>query len=228
MNVYSAFLMAYHNRSLVRLPVFYLHYVYGIPFRELNDHIYDEFCRTSTVMAPVFDRVRKVYRDFVEIPGSNDAMELDEVPEAPIVVNPSRWIFAQTMFRKADFYRELTEFLVCRYPNAINLRSAMKFQENVAIDPDFDWRQGRSFSTEFDWMGFMREAALGSGNGRHPEPEPFYSPRNVVIADHEGRRSHLVCFGEGTSAERHVRWVVQIAASLHTSAFGVFSEVTVA
>ncbi len=227
MNVYTAFLLAYHNRAIVRLPVFYLHYVHGVPFREVNDAIYDDFCSKSTVTGPLFKRVWKLYHELANQPGSNDAMELDEVPEAAIVINPSRWVFAKTMFRAQDFYRELTEFLVHRYPKARHLRSAMTFQENIAIDPGFDWREGRTFQTDCDWVTFVRQIARRQESSCQPEPESFWPPRLAVVGDHELEQRDFLRFSEQTAALQNARWVAQILPRLHISTFGVFSEVKI-
>jgi hypothetical protein len=72
-------------------------------------------------------------------------------------------------------------FLESAFPQAPHLGSALAFQRDILIQPDYDHRAGTSFAIDRDWLTY-RDAARRLTEFQHlPEPEPLAA--RVVVRD---------------------------------------------
>jgi putative methyltransferase len=209
-STYSAFVRAFHNRSLTRFPAMYLRFVHGVPYRDIYGAIIDEFCRNSPSMAPLYRRVRTLFTEFLVNPDMTDEMALDDFEEAPFVVDASKWLYVKSCFQLDGFYRELSRFLTARFPQAPCLKGAIEYQRNMVITPDYSSRKGKSFPVQHDWPAFF-ETARGLLEYRQlDEPTGFRLPRIAEIPEEERPgRGGILNFGEGSMEERRSRWLIQ-------------------
>ena len=102
-----------------------------------------------------------------------DQMEIEEFPECPILVDPSRWVYAKTCFKLDSFYSDLSCFLLQRFPNATHLKSAIDFQKNMVVMPEYSSQVGKSFSIDRDWPAFFAAAAAQIEYQKMEEPAGF-------------------------------------------------------
>jgi putative methyltransferase len=210
LSTYSAFVRALHNRSLTRFPAMYLRFVHAIPYREFYDAIIDEFCRKSPRIAPLYQRVRTLFTEFLMNPDMTDEMALDDFEDAPFVVDASKWLFVKICLELDGFYRELSRFLTARFPAARNLRGAIGYQRNMVITPEYSSQKGKSFAVWQDWPAFF-ETARGLLEYRQlDEPAGFRLPRSAEIREEDrSGRDDILNFGQGSLAERRSRWLIQ-------------------
>jgi putative methyltransferase len=209
-STYTAFVRAYHNRALTRLPAIYLHFVHGVSYREYYEAVVDEFCRHSPVVAPLYRRVRKVYEEFLADPEASDVMELEDFPDCTFMVDPAKWVYTKTSLQLDGFYGALSSFLVRRFPQGKNLRSAIKYQKQLVILPEYDSNCGKSFLLDRDWPSFFQTARVLMDYSPLDEPASFLLPRHARLAeeDRQGRDGFLD-FGSGSLEERRNRWLIQ-------------------
>jgi hypothetical protein len=198
----------------------YLWFVQGVPYREFYDAIIDDFVCKSEVFAHIYRRVHSVYSELLSDPVMTDEMELEEFAHCPFVVEPSRWIFVNTCMDLDRFYRDLTKFLMRRFPKAKNLRSAVEYQKNLVVTPDYSSRTGKSFSVNRDWPRFFDTVNKLGQFQKLPEPIAFHLPRVAEVAEEDrcGWDNRLN-FGEGRRDERSYRWLLQMVSRINASQF---------
>jgi putative methyltransferase len=224
-STYTAFIKAYHNRALTRLPAIYLRFVHGVPYREYYDAVIDGFCRDSPLTAPLHQRVRALYREFLENPQMTDAMELQDSPGCSFLVDPSKWVFCNTCLRLDEFYRDLSRYLVSRFPNAANLAGAIRYQQQLVVTPDYSSRKGKSFPIDRDWPQFFHNARGLVDNRRLEEPAAFVLPRIAEIPrEQRCGRDQMLNFGNGSAAERRSRWLVQTIKKANAAQFSNYPD----
>jgi putative methyltransferase len=208
MSTYTAFVKAYHNGALTRLPLMYLRYAHGVPYRELYDAVVDDFGRDSPVVSPLYRRVREVYDEFLLDQDASDQMDLDDFPHCAFVADPSKWLFVKLCQRLKEFYHALAGFLTARFPGAEHLRSAVEYQEQLVITPDCCPKELKSFPIDRDWPTFFREARALTEYRTLAEPAPFVLPRVAEIRAHEPpARAAFLNFDAGSPEERWNRWL---------------------
>ncbi len=199
--------------------------VHGVPYREYYDAVIDGFCRDSPLTAPLHQRVRALYREFLENPQMTDAMELEDSPGCSFLVDPSKWIFCNTCLRLDEFYRELSGFLVSRFPNTANLAGAIQYQQRLVVTPDYSSRKGKSFPIDRDWPQFFQNARGLVDNRRLEEPACFVPPRIAEIPrEQRCGRDQMLNFGNGSAAERRSRWLVQTIKKENAAQYSNYSE----
>ena len=207
---YSVFVRALHNRALTRLPAIYLHHVHGVPYREYYDAVIDGFYRNSPAFGGFYARVRTLYERFIREPEMTDAMELDDFPQSTFLVEPSRWLYATTALRRDAFYSELTRFLCSRYPQARSLKSAIDYQKQLAVQPDYQSSKGKSFTLDRDWPAFFATVRDQAEFAALQEPRRFLLPCSAELApeDRPGRKG-VHEFGDGSAEERRNEWLAK-------------------
>ncbi len=219
-STYTAFVRAYHNRALTRLPAIYLRLVHGVAYRDYYDAVIDGFCRDSPVTASLYQRVQALYREFLENPDLTDAMELEDSPGCEFLVDPSKWLFVNTCLRLDEFYRDLSRFLVARFPGAANLTGAIEYQRRLVVTPDYSSRNGKSFQISQDWPQFFQTARGLVDNPRLAEPASFILPRIAEIPkEQRGGRDQMLNFGDGNPQERRARWLAQTVRKANAAQF---------
>jgi len=213
-STYSSFLRAYHNRALTRLPAIYLWFVHGVPYREYYDAIVDGFAKNSKTLAPIYNRVHELYAEFLRNPEASDEMDLSQFPDCQFLVDPSKWIYVNTCLNLDEFYVDLKRFLLDRFPNASGLGSAIDYQRDLVVLPDYSARVGKSLNMNRDWPAFFEATARIVTDERLPEPKRFFLPRVAAIAeeDRSGWEGSLN-FGDGDITERTDRWLLQAVST---------------
>lgn len=225
LSTYSAFVRAFHNRSLTRLPVMYLHFVYGVPYREFYDAIVDDFCRHSPLIAADYQRVRTLFMEFLVNPDKTDEMALDDFPQAPFVVDACKWLFVKACFRRDCFYDELSDFLTARFPKARYLKEVIEYQKNMLVTPDYCCRKGKSFPVQRDWPTFFETARGLLEYRRLEEPAGFRFPRIAEIPEEErAGRNDFLNFGSGSMEERWNLWLMQTVNQLNWAQFSNYPQ----
>ncbi len=231
MSTYAAFIKAWHNGALARLPVMYLHFTHGVPWRELYGAVIDEFARKSPVMAPLYARVQSAFDDLQRNPEGSDQLELEDFPNCAFCVDPAKWLFVKTCVRIKEFYAELSRFLTSRFPEAKNLQSAIDYQRNLLILPDFSAETGRVFPIRHDWPEYFRRAHSLGRYEPLPEPDTFLLPHVAEVHDQEvPARSERLNFGSGNPSPetRWYRWLESTVTQCNFSApFSNFMHVRI-
>jgi putative methyltransferase len=227
-STYTAFIRAYHNRALTRLPAIYLRLVHGVTYREYYDAVIDGFCRDSPLSAPLYQRVRRLYREFLENPEMTDALELEEAPGCSFLVDPSKWIFCSTCLRLDEFYRDLSRFLAARFPNAANLAGAIEYQQRLVVTPDYSSRKGKSFPINRNWPQFFQTARGLAEDRRLEEPASFVPPRIAEIPEERRNgQDRILDFGNGSPVERRSRWLLQTVRKANAAQFSNYPDPSV-
>ncbi len=217
-SIYSSFVRAYHNRAVTRLPAIYLRFVHGVSYREFYDAIIEEFVPGTELLASMYSRVREVFLEFLSNPDSTDEMEYEDLPSCNVVGDPSKWVYVKTCLNVDDFYINLSRFLVRRFPRAKNLQSAIDYQRNLLVLPEYSSRDGKSFTINCDWPAFFYKASSLVNYEKLDEPTRFHLPRIAEIAqeDRSGFENRLD-FGDGSGEERWNRWVYQTVRKHNTA-----------
>jgi putative methyltransferase len=208
MSTYTACVKAYHNGALTRLPLMYLRYVHGVPYRELYDAVVDDFGRDSPIAGPLHRRVREVYDEFLRNRDASDEMDLDDFPQCAFFVDPSKWLFVKTCQQLKEFYGALAAFLTARFPRAQHVKGAVEYQEQLVITPDCCPKTIKSFPIDRDWPTFFREARALTEYRQLAEPVQFLLPHMAEIPAHEPvARAAFLNMEAGSPAERWNRWL---------------------
>jgi hypothetical protein len=130
-------------------------------------------------------------------------MPLPELGAPLSRVDPSRWLFLHLCRELDCFYRELGAFLGREHPGAHALASALDYQRQLVVLPDYQAATGKTFPVQHDWPGYFgRALRLGS-------PEPMSEPprlRGAWIQVEDGRSDDRGAFEWGRPAERLPRW----------------------
>jgi putative methyltransferase len=223
--VYSSIVRSFHNRAVTRLPAMYLRFVYGVSYREFYDALIDEFCRQSSVVAPLYQRVCGVYQEFLANDEASDVMELEDFPNAPFDFDPVNWLYTKICLRADEFYAALSSFLVNRFPQARNLKSAVEYQKQMLILPSYDSKAGKTFKLDRNWPSFFKIARGLTAYRPLEEPTAFLLPRCAKLAkeDRLGRDAFMD-FGQGSEEERRYRWLCHSVRQHNSEEFSNYRD----
>jgi putative methyltransferase len=177
MRVYTAFVRALHSLGLMRLPAIYMHFSHGVGYREFYDRLIEDHFGQS----PLYRTLTEHFQAFL---GNDEAME--DVPFEPLAerrlqLEAGRWLFVSLVWDFDRQFAAMKEFLQARFPLASNLGSAVDYQRNLMLTPDYDQRTGKSFRTDCDWRSYHEKARLLTRYEPLAEPEP--AGARVVISD---------------------------------------------
>jgi len=176
MRAYTAFVQAFHNCSLTRLPALYLRLSHGVPYESFYRGLIDEWCEQSERLRPLKRRIEECMRRFLADPEASDDVPVDDLPPEPVAVDPSRYVVLRVFDDLDAFFGDLYRFLRRRFPEAPALASALGYQKNLLIRPGDDPRRGRSFRVHHDWPRYLERAArIASG-------EPLAEPAALAFA----------------------------------------------
>jgi putative methyltransferase len=218
MFTYLAHVKAFHNGSLTRAIAMYLRLTHGVPYRAFYDDVIERFAATTEPARSWQDAIAGCYRTMLTDDDAMDRMVVSELPAYQYALDPSRWLYTHAAFDADVFFDALKAHLLARYPSAPNLASAIEYQRNIVILPDYDRRVGKRFLTDVDWVDYFK-AARGRA-GEHALPEPAVAPGAVIeIADQTcGERGYLVQPLAWESKSGEARWIEWIARTvLHRS-----------
>ncbi len=171
-------------------------------------------------MAPFYQRVRTVYRELLDQADATDAMELEDFPYSSFLVDPCKWLYVGIALRADEFYAALSAFLVHQFPHAKSLKSAIAYQKQLLITPDFSSEPGLAFLIDRDWPAFFKATRALREHQQLDEPRRFLIPRRAELAmeDRNGRmNSHQ--FGDGTPRQRSERWLTQTIRQTNAAQF---------
>jgi putative methyltransferase len=223
MAVYSWFIKALHSRAALRLPILYLRFAHNVPYHESYGAVIDEFCSESLFGGELYRKVRAQYQELLCNPDATDEMEIEDLPGYPLVLHPAKWLFYMICRRRTEFYHDIRNFLCQRFPKAANLRSAIDYQENLLITPDYRPAEGKTFTINRDWPAFFQKALTLTEYEPLEEPAAFLLRRTVEVCDREipGDPNSLDCNGEWT------RWVGQLLLKPNSAKYCNFSRLRV-
>jgi len=225
MSTYAAFIKAYHNRALTRLPAVYLRFCHDVAYRDFYGAVIDGFCAREAPVAALYARVQEHYERFLLDPDASDEMELEDLPDFPFYVDASRWLFVKTCLNLDAFYGALADFLTVRYPQAQALRSAIEYQRSLVILPDYQPQHGRIFASDHDWPAFIGSAYPLSRHQRLPEPVSFQVPVAFDAGIEPARSRGWLDFGDGHTDARWSRWIEQCVRFENASTWSNFDRV---
>jgi len=221
MCTYGAFVKALHCGSLTRLVAMYLRWTHGVSYvdfyRDLIGH-----CMTSVdPLSALYAGVSRTYARFIEEEGTVEFMYLNKVGTYPYAMDPSRWVFSNFCIDFPLHSAALRAYLIQRYPQAPLLASLINYQFNLTIRPDYDYRRGAEFTTDYDWVEYFKDA-----NGRvgsDPQPEPRHLGSALVrisdthVGDELGRRHMLMAWQEPDDEKRWRQWVECVVTQRHSA-----------
>jgi putative methyltransferase len=183
MRTYLAFVQAFHNCSLTRLPALYLRLTHGVPYDALYRRLVDDFARRSPLVGPVRAAVEANYARILADPAATDDIELTAVRGAECHVETSRFVVVRLMDDLDAFYDELGAWLIAEYPQAGALGDLVRYQRGLVVRPTYDPRLGASVRVEHDWPSWFAAASRLSSETL---PEPLPSPGGMVVVTDGG------------------------------------------
>lgn len=180
MKVYTAFVRALHSLGLTRLPAMYMNFSHGVSYREFYDRLIEDHFGRS----PLYRKLMEHFQTFL---ANEEAME--DVPFEPLTTRrlsfeAGRWLFVSLSWNFDRRFAEMKSFLQSAFPLASNLGSAVDYQRNLMLTPDYDQRTGKSFPTDCDWRSYYGKARLLTQY--EPLPEPDLVPGAVVVVSDQG------------------------------------------
>ena len=168
MRTWAAFIKALHHSSLTRLVALYLRFTHQVAYRTFYEQVIEHFFVGQTIL---YGQLMDHYRQYLEDEEAVDDMQVPQLGGYGRNIDPSRWLQAQICLDIDGVFSALKSFLLANYPSATNLASAIDYQRNVVILPEYDRRVGKSFATDFDWMGYFAAAHnITTDEKRLPEP----------------------------------------------------------
>jgi putative methyltransferase len=177
MKVYAALVRALHSLGFVRLPAMYLHFSHAVAYREFYDRLIEDHFAGS----PIHRRLTSHFQHFLDDERAVEDVAFDEIASPRLSFEAGRWAFVALSWEFDRHYDELRAFLEAAYPNAPHVGSALDFQRNVMIRPDYDQQAGASFSIDRDWLTYRERARRLTEFARMPEPDPVTG--RVVVRD---------------------------------------------
>jgi putative methyltransferase len=134
------------------------------------------------------------------------------VPGYPDALDPSRWLFVNCALNHEALFSALKRHLASRYPEATRLSSLVDYQREVIILPAYDRRTGKRFQTDWDWLGYFREAH--GRVGAEGMAEPAATPGAVIEATDQtcGERGYLLRplnWEDKAGQDRVMEWIRQ-------------------
>ena len=198
MKVYSGFVRALHNFGLSRLIAMYLHFGYGVGYREF----YDQLIENHFGHSRLYRRLVEHFRLFLSDETAREDLELDQFPEFSLCLEASRWLFVQICLDFDRYFDEMEAFLLSRFSNEANLKSAIDYQRNVVVLPSEGGDGRKSFPTDFDWIGYFDKARLLTSHEPLGEPDP--SPGAVVRVKEQGS---ALALGPEDERDRWLAWI---------------------
>ncbi|MGZ5441900.1 MAG: B12-binding domain-containing radical SAM protein [Thermoanaerobaculia bacterium] len=208
MMTYAAIVKALHNCSLTQIPAIYLRFTHGLGYADFYDAVIEEFFKTDETSRGWYEHVRGHYRQYLEDPQAVDYLPIAQLPRFEYEVDPSRWLYVQVCFALDAFFESLESFLVARYPEVDNLTSAVRYQRDVVVVPDYDRARGKIFVTDHDWPAYFSEARRLMTYA--PLREPEATPGALVAATDQvwnDERMSMPLLWNGTDEERWMQWI---------------------
>lgn len=170
MRVYTAFVQALHNCSLTRLIAIYLHFTHGVSYDRFYRLVIDDLCRRSGWLGALRQQLAGHYQRIIDDPTTVDDMPLDEFPALDVCVDPSRWLFVKLCRQFDRFFADLGAFLGEALPSATNLASAVDYQKQLMVLPDYRRKYGKTVPIGHDWISYFATATRLSTWQRLDEP----------------------------------------------------------
>jgi 2-(S-pantetheinyl)-carbapenam-3-carboxylate methyltransferase len=205
MRVYSAFVKAMHNAGMTRLIAMYLYFSHGVPYREFYESLIETFFPSK--VAPIYDAVLNYFREFLICDDAVEDMEVMELPDFPYRLEAARWVYLQVCLEFDEFFGNLQEYLLAKYPEATNLMSAIQFQRCLLMLPEYDRNVGFSFATNHDWIAYAERAGLLTEHEQLEEPRSVPGARVIVRDQFTGRRSLKIKPLDWNMEHGSARWI---------------------
>jgi putative methyltransferase len=177
MKTYAAFVRALHNLSFARLPAMYLHFSHAVPYREFYDRLIDEHFAAS----PLYRRLSDHFQEFLDRDDAIEDVPFESIAAPRLSFEAGRWVFVSLCWEFDRHFSEMRAFLESAFPQAPHLGSALAFQRNILIRPNYDHRAGASFAIDCDWLTYRDTARRLTEFQRLPEPDPLAA--RVVVGD---------------------------------------------
>jgi len=177
MKTYAAFVRALHNLSFTRLPAMYLHFSHAVSYREFYDRLIDEHFAAS----PLYRRLSDHFQAYLDRGDAIEDVPFDSIASPRLSFEAGRWVFISLCWELDRYVAEMRAFLESAFPQAPNLASALAFQRNILIQPDYDHRTGTSFAIDRDWLTYRDAARRFTEFQRLSEPDPIAA--RVVVSD---------------------------------------------
>lgn len=208
MMTYAAIVKALHNCSVTQLLAIYMRFTHDIAYADFYDAVIEEFFKTAEPSRAWYERVRAHYREYLEDDQAIDYLAIPQLPRFEYEVDPSRWVFVQICFALDAFFESLEGFLAARFPQIDNLASAVRYQQNVVVVPDYDRARGKVFVTDHDWPAYFAEARRLMTYAPLAEPEEM--PGAIVTASDQAwndERMSMPLLWEGSAEMRWMQWI---------------------
>jgi len=177
MKTYAAFVRALHNLSFTRLPAMYLHFSHAVSYREFYDRLIDEHFAASSL----YRRLSDHFQAYLDRGDAIEDVPFDSIASPRLSFEAGRWVFISLCWELDRYVAEMRAFLESAFPQAPNLASALAFQRNILIQPDYDHRTGTSFAIDRDWLTYRDAARRFTEFQRLSEPDPIAA--RVVVSD---------------------------------------------
>lgn len=179
MSTYSAFVKALHNSSLTQRIAVYLRLTHGVPYIDFYEHLIDQ--RPTALLATWYVRIHEHYEEFLTNSKASDHLPVDELLNLRYTLHPSRWIYISACLRLDEFFAQLKEQLLVRYPSAKNLSSLIDYQRDTIVTPAYDREIGKVIPTSFDWPSYFEKARVRDGS-QSPLDEPGRLDGTALVA----------------------------------------------
>jgi putative methyltransferase len=180
MSTYSAFIKALHNGGLTQYIATYLRLTHGVPYLDFYQHLIGSGLRDESPPKPWFQDVMAHYEQYLGDADASDHMAVKELPDLPIELHPSRWLYVQICLDFDAFYDWAAGWLCKWFPGIDNLREVVEYERDLVILPSYNRDIGKTFRINHDWPSYFL-AAWGR-EGSEGLAEPSARPGTILRA----------------------------------------------
>lgn len=229
MQVYTAYIKAFHGCSVTQLIAIYLRFTHNVPYSQFYEDLFDNFFTQITPFKEWRQAIWQLYETYLKNPNIITFMDVSQLPKFEFQIEPSRWLFIQICWHIEQYFESLTAYLLTKYPDFLLLQSVIEYQKNLLILPSYDNKQGKVFSTNFDWLTYFSQVRQLVSYSPLAEPQP--SPGALIkVSDEACTQERMLLpleWGNGNEEDQWARWIHTVVVGRNSSEKNNFQKLEI-
>lgn len=163
--------------NLVKFIAYYFRHRHNLRFEVFYDDLISNFANSPNYpyVCNLTEELRQLRYRYL----NSDSIDYYDYRHMNIefLLGGSEYFYSRTMEDPLCFYRELKQHLLSTYSDVSHaeLEDLLQFQLNMLITEDYDYRLGKRFDCQYDWVEFFRrsfEEQTEERDNYHRLPQP--------------------------------------------------------